>query len=68
LITILLFLSIAPEHNILIVNKSLIIQVILLTATVMILGLMITAKQRVTVLEQKIKAKEAALKEGITED
>jgi hypothetical protein len=30
---------------------------------------MITAKQRVTVLEQKIKAKEAALKEGgITED
>jgi Kef-type K+ transport system membrane component KefB len=68
LITILLFLSIAPEHNILIVNKSLIIQVILLTATVMMLGLMITAKQRVTVLEQKIKAKEAALKEGITED
>lgn len=68
LITILLFLSIAPEHNILLVNKSLIIQVILLTAIVMMLGLMVTAKQRETILEEKRKAKEAAVKEGITED
>lgn len=45
LITILLFLTIAPESTIDIVNKSLIIQVILLTAIVMMLGLMITSKK-----------------------
>tara|TARA_R110000868_G_scaffold134360_4_gene346313 strand:+ start:593 stop:1807 length:1215 start_codon:yes stop_codon:yes gene_type:complete len=45
LITILLFLTIAPESTIDIVNKSLIIQVILLTAITMMLGLMITAKK-----------------------
>jgi len=64
LITILLFLSITPEHNILLVNKSLIIQVILLTAVIMMLGLMITAKQRESILEERRKAKEKALKEG----
>ncbi|MBC5842156.1 sodium:proton antiporter [Flavobacterium sp. F-380] len=51
LITILLFLTIAPESTIDIVNKSLIIQVILLTAIVMMLGLMITSKKG----EQKIE-------------
>lgn len=45
LITILLFLSIAPDHTIDIVNKSLIIQVILLTAIIMMIGLMITTKK-----------------------
>ncbi|OCB76130.1 sodium:proton antiporter [Flavobacterium crassostreae] len=63
LITILLFLSIAPENTIAIVNKSLIIQVILLTAFIMMLGLMVTAKQQETILEEKRKAKEKVLKE-----
>ena len=40
LITILLFLSIEPTHNISLVNKSLIIQVIILTALLMMFGLM----------------------------
>ncbi|MFN8309992.1 MAG: hypothetical protein U0T73_08510 [Chitinophagales bacterium] len=40
LITILLFLSIEPAHTISIVNKSLILQVMLLTAVVMMFGLM----------------------------
>lgn len=40
LITILLFLSIEPTHAISLVNKSLIIQVIILTALLMMFGLM----------------------------
>jgi potassium/hydrogen antiporter len=40
LITILLFLSIVPAQRVLLVNKSLIVQVIILTALVMMLGLM----------------------------
>lgn len=40
LITILLFLSIEPTHTISLVNKSLIIQVIILTALLMMIGLM----------------------------
>ncbi len=40
LITILLFLSIEPTHSISLVNKSLIIQVIILTAMLMMFGLM----------------------------
>ncbi|CAM2888477.1 cation:proton antiporter [Flavobacterium frigoris] len=66
LITILLFLGIAPEHSILLVNKSLIIQVILMTAIIMMLGLMITAKKKKTILEEKRKEKEAVLDENIT--
>ncbi|MEZ7500129.1 sodium:proton antiporter [Flavobacterium sp. Arc3] len=65
LITILLFLGIAPEHSILLVNKSLIIQVILITAIIMMIGLMITAKKRKTILEEKRKAKEAELGENV---
>jgi len=42
LITILLFLSIATEQKILFVNNSLIIQVILLTTFIMMIGLMAT--------------------------
>lgn len=47
LITILLFLSILPEQSISIVNKSLIIQTIILSVLVMMLGLM-TAKKNET--------------------
>ncbi|MBT9483644.1 hypothetical protein [Sediminibacterium sp.] len=45
LITILLFLSILPINSIGLVNKSLIIQVIIITALVMMLGLMTNKKQ-----------------------
>lgn len=41
LITILLFLSIMPAHQILLVNKSLIVQVIILTVLIMMFGLML---------------------------
>lgn len=41
LITILLFLSIEPTNTISLVNKSLIIQVIILTALIMMVGLMV---------------------------
>lgn len=44
LITILLFLSIDPLNKIHLVNESLIIQVVLLTAFIMMFGLMITGK------------------------
>lgn len=44
LITILLFLAIVPAQNISIVNKSLIIQVIIITAFMMIIGLIKTNK------------------------
>lgn len=44
LITILLFLSIAPAQNIPLVNKSLLLQVIILTALLMMAGI-ITAKK-----------------------
>ena len=46
LITILLFLSIEPTHSISLVNKSLIIQVIILTALLMMIGLMTNKSQR----------------------
>lgn len=44
LITILLFIAIIPEQSILIVNKSLIIQTIILSVLVMMLGLMTANK------------------------
>ncbi len=47
LITILLFLAIMPEQSISIANKSLIIQTIIISVLVMMLGLM-TAKKNVT--------------------
>lgn len=46
LITILLFLAIKPTQNISFINKSLIIQVIILTALVMMLGFMTNKKER----------------------
>jgi potassium/hydrogen antiporter len=45
LITILLFLSIAPANKILLVNKSLVIQVIIMTALIMMFGLMFFTKK-----------------------
>ena len=45
LITILLFVSILPEQVIELVNKSLIIQVIILTAFIMMFGLMFAGKK-----------------------
>ena len=47
LINILLFLSIVPAQNIPLVNKSLLLQVILLTALVLMLGIMFTAKKNI---------------------
>lgn len=44
LITILLFLAIEPDQRIPLVNKSLIIQIIVLTALIMMFGLMIASK------------------------
>ena len=46
LITILLFFSIVPESNIVLVNSSLVIQVIVLSALVMMFGMMATTKKR----------------------
>jgi len=46
LITVLLFLTILPESNIDLVNRSLIIQVIVLSALLMMFGLMATTKKR----------------------
>ncbi len=60
LITILLFLSISPEHTVHFVNKSLIVQVILLTAFTMMIGLMGTAKHREIIIKEKIKAKHSS--------
>jgi len=45
LINILLFLSIIPEKALVFVNKSLVVQVIFMTAIVMMIGLMITKKE-----------------------
>ncbi|UQD56488.1 cation:proton antiporter [Flavobacterium sp. K5-23] len=58
LITILLFLSITPENMVLLVNKSLIIQVILLTAFIMMIGLMVTAKKRDSILQERRRKRE----------
>ncbi len=54
LITILLFLSIAPEQQIFLVNKSLIIQVIVLTTLIMMVALMATSKAQKKSLKEKV--------------
>jgi NhaP-type Na+/H+ or K+/H+ antiporter len=61
LITILLFLSITSNQTIDLVNKSLIIQVILLTAIIMMVGLMVTAKKKESVLNERRREKEEAI-------
>jgi len=48
LITILLFLSIAPTQNISLVSKSLVIQVIILSALIMMIGIMISKTKKET--------------------
>lgn len=48
LITILLFISIDPTHTISFVNKSLIIQIVILTALVMMFGLMMNKQSKLT--------------------
>lgn len=47
LITILLFLSIEPEHTIYLVNNALILQVILLSSVLMMLGLMFNKTEEI---------------------
>ena len=55
LITILLFLAIMPSDNIPLVNTSLVIQVIILTALVMMIGLMFSKKPDIiTIKKEKI--------------
>ncbi|MBL0200671.1 MAG: sodium:proton antiporter [Chitinophagaceae bacterium] len=52
LINILLFLSIVPAQQIPLVNKSLILQVVLLSALLMMIGLMVTGKKEETLTEE----------------
>ncbi len=52
LITILLFLSIKPSQNIPFINRSMIIQVIILTALIMMLGLITNKKSKQTEIEE----------------
>lgn len=59
LINILLFLSIVPAQHIPLVNKSLLVQVVLLSSVVMAIGLMMAGKKASPVTE-KIKADESA--------
>lgn len=54
LITILLFLAIAPGHQIMLVNKPLIIQVILLLALFMMFGVMFNTDEKQTGNEQSV--------------
>ena len=58
LINILLFLSIVPAQQIPLVNKSLILQVVLLSALVMMIGLMATGNKKEPVQEENIKTDE----------
>ncbi len=53
LINILLFLSIVPAQNIPLVNKSLLLQVILLAALVMMFGMMFTGKKEIMTETEK---------------
>lgn len=53
LITILLFLAIAPGDNIPFVNTSLVIQVIILTAIAMMIGLMASKKTEIISIKQE---------------
>lgn len=62
LITILLFLSIDQTQEIPLVNKSLVIQVIILTALVMMVGLMLNKKTEIPV-ERVTKTKEVPAKD-----
>jgi hypothetical protein len=60
LVTILLFFGIPAAMAFPLVNKSLVIQVIVLTALFMMIGLMVTGKKR---SEDKVKEKQSAIEE-----
>lgn len=53
LITILLFLAIIPSQNIPMVNKSLILQIILMTTFIMMIGLMVSNKKKHLTSDEK---------------
>ena len=55
LITILLFLTITPAQSIAIVNKPLIIQVIILSAIVLMIGLVMAKSTAADMKEQTVK-------------
>jgi len=59
LITILLFLSIVPAQHIPLVNKSLVLQVILLSAVIMMIGIMTSKKEEVITEEEISKTNES---------
>lgn len=65
LITILLFLSMNPEQVISIVNKSLIIQVIAMTALLMMFGLMINKSTEKSEAKKEQEEKERLEKEAL---
>jgi Kef-type K+ transport system membrane component KefB len=65
LITILLFLSMDPEQVISIVNKSLIIQVIAMTALLMMFGLMINKSTEKSEAKKEQEEKERLEKEAL---
>lgn len=52
LITILLFLSISPDISLYIVNKSLIIQIIMLTVLIMMFGLILNKKREPEIINE----------------
>lgn len=56
LITILLFFAIDPQQQLQFVNKSLVLQVIILTAFVMMLGMMFSRKEKTPLAETTIPA------------
>ncbi len=58
LINILLFLSIVPAQQIPLVNKSLVLQVVLLSALVMMIGLMATGKKEESLTAENSKTNE----------
>ncbi len=57
LITILLFLSILPQDTIPMINKSVVVQVVLISVFIMMIGLIMTSKQ--AKIEDEIQAAEA---------
>lgn len=57
LITILLFLSILPQDTIPMINKSVVVQVVLISVFIMMLGLIMTSKK--AKIEDEIQAAEA---------
>jgi len=54
LITILLFLSIGSAHKIYFIDKSLIIQVIIISSLIMMFGLMLTTQRKEKVKEEPL--------------